>query len=148
MNPVDLKYPVVGLADAQPGRESWELFWDVEFFAKCNRRQVSRRKGMLIVDVEGRCWRISSVRDLGLTGGLGSRIFLFLTGDHRVDQTLDPIPDMTFEDAKAEFPNAEVLSVMVSKGRDFAWQGAVDALRVNDAVFDFEEYGVTATPAP
>jgi len=56
---------------------------------------------MLIVDVEARCWRISSVRDLGVTGGFCSRVFLFLTGDHRVDQTLDPIPEMTFEDAKA-----------------------------------------------
>ena len=101
MNPVDLKYPLIGLADAQPGRESWELFWDAEFFATCNRRRVSDRNGMLIVDVEGRCWRISSVRDLGVTGGLGSRIFLFLTGDHRLDQTLVPIPDMTFGDAKA-----------------------------------------------
>ena len=51
MNPVDLTYPLVGLADAQPGRESWELFWDAEFFATCNRREVSDRKGMLIVDV-------------------------------------------------------------------------------------------------
>lgn len=101
MNPVDLKYPLVGLADAQPGWESWELFWDAEFFATCTRRRVADRKGMLIVDVEGRCWRISSVRDLGVIGGLGSRIFLSLTGDRRVDQTLVPIPEMTFEDAKA-----------------------------------------------
>lgn len=101
MNPVDLKYPLVGLADAQPGRESWELFWDAEFFSTCGRREVAQRVGMLIVDVEGRCWRISSVRNLGLTGGIWSRTFLFLTGDHRVDQTLDPIPEMTFDDVKA-----------------------------------------------
>ena len=101
MNPVDLKYPLVGLADAQPGRESWELFWDAEFFSTCGRREVAQRVGMLIVDVEGRCWRISSVRDLGLTGGFRSRLFLLLTGDHRVDQTLVAIPDMAFDDAKA-----------------------------------------------
>jgi hypothetical protein len=31
---------------------------------------------------------------------------------------------------------------MINKGRDFEWQGAVDALRVNDTVADFEERGV------
>jgi hypothetical protein len=42
---------------------------------------------------------------------------------------------------------ATILSVMVSKGRDNAWSGAVDGLRVNDTVFDFERDGVfTATP--
>lgn len=101
MNPADLKYPLVGLADGRPGRESWEFFWDAEFFSTCDRSHVADRKGMLIVDVEGGCWRISSVRDLGVTGGFWSRAFLFLTGDHRVDQTLVPIPEMTFEDAKA-----------------------------------------------
>lgn len=100
MNPIDLKYPVVGLADAQPGRESWELFWYAESFSKCDRRQIARRLGMLIVDVEGRCWSISSVRDLGVIGDFWSRAFLFLTGDHRVDQTLVPIPEMTFGDVK------------------------------------------------
>ena len=30
----------------------------------------------------------------------------------------------------------------VSKGRDYAWSGAVDGLRVNDTVFDFERDGV------
>jgi hypothetical protein len=42
---------------------------------------------------------------------------------------------------------ATILSVMVSKGRDHAWSGAVDGLRVNDTVFDFERDGVfTTTP--
>ena len=40
-----------------------------------------------------------------------------------------------------------ILSVAVSKGRDYFWSGAVDGLRVNDTVFDFEERGVfTAAP--
>ena len=40
-----------------------------------------------------------------------------------------------------------VLSVSVSKGRDYFWSGAVDGLRVNDTVVDFEERGVlTAAP--
>jgi hypothetical protein len=35
----------------------------------------------------------------------------------------------------------------VTKGRDFAWQGAIDGLRINNEIFDFEETGVrTVTP--
>jgi hypothetical protein len=42
---------------------------------------------------------------------------------------------------------ATILSVAVTKGRDNEWHGAVDGLRINDTVYDFEEYGVTAQPA-
>ena len=48
----------------------------------------------------------------------------------------------TFAAAKAEFPNAQILSVMIGKGRDFAFQGAVDALQLNVELIDFEEHGV------
>jgi hypothetical protein len=37
---------------------------------------------------------------------------------------------------------AKILSLAVTKGRDNAWQGAVDGLTLNDVVYDFEEYGV------
>ena len=37
---------------------------------------------------------------------------------------------------------ATVLSVAITKGRDFSYQGAVDGLRINDRLFDFEEKGV------
>ena len=42
---------------------------------------------------------------------------------------------------------ATVLSVAVTKGRDFSWQGAIDALQLNDTVIDFEEHGVVERPA-
>ena len=48
----------------------------------------------------------------------------------------------TFARAKAAFPSASILTVGVTKGRDFAFSGAVDALRLNDKVFDFEPLGV------
>ena len=38
-----------------------------------------------------------------------------------------------------------LLSVAITKGVDNPWHGAVDGLRINDTVYDFEEYGVTAT---
>jgi hypothetical protein len=48
----------------------------------------------------------------------------------------------TLTQIKDRLPDATISSVMVNKGRDFEWQGAVDALRVNDTVADFEEGGV------
>ena len=35
-----------------------------------------------------------------------------------------------------------------SKGTDFAFSGAVDALQINDVVYDFEPNGVFETTAP
>jgi hypothetical protein len=37
---------------------------------------------------------------------------------------------------------AQILTVAVTKGRDYEWSGAVDGLRINGTVFDFEETGV------
>ena len=36
---------------------------------------------------------------------------------------------------------ATIGSIAVTKGRDFAWQGGIDGLRVNNEVFDFEPTG-------
>jgi hypothetical protein len=54
----------------------------------------------------------------------------------------------TFSELKSMLgANAKILSVGITKGRDFAWNGAVDGLRVNDKVYDFEAAGVfAATP--
>jgi hypothetical protein len=48
----------------------------------------------------------------------------------------------TLGQIEAKLPDATLISVVINKGRDFEWQGAVDALRVNDRVADFEEGGV------
>ena len=40
---------------------------------------------------------------------------------------------------------ATILIVQLSKGRDKAWQGAIDGLRINGEVFDFEQFGVVTT---
>ena len=39
----------------------------------------------------------------------------------------------------------QIISVAVGKGKDYAFQGAIDGLRVNDTVFDFESGGVFST---
>ena len=43
---------------------------------------------------------------------------------------------------------ATIYSVAVAKGRDYGWAGAVDGLRINATVYDFEPFGVKAVPAP
>jgi hypothetical protein len=42
---------------------------------------------------------------------------------------------------------ATIISAGISKGRDFEFHGAVDGLRLNDKVFDFEETGVVERDA-
>jgi hypothetical protein len=56
--------------------------------------------------------------------------------------TVDATAGCTFEQIKDRLPEARIFSVFVNKGRDFEWQGAVDALRINATVADFEEGGV------
>jgi hypothetical protein len=40
------------------------------------------------------------------------------------------------------YPSMSILTFAVSKGRDYAWNGAADGLRLNNQVFDFEPFGV------
>jgi hypothetical protein len=53
----------------------------------------------------------------------------------------------TFDEVQAALddgaPDSTVFTVAVGKGRDFAFAGAVDGLRLNDTVYDFEPFGVT-----
>lgn len=56
-------------------------------------------------------------------------------------------PRCSFSAAKAVTPGATIYTVGVTKGRDNEWQGAIDGLRINNEVFDFEPNG-TATSAP
>jgi hypothetical protein len=43
---------------------------------------------------------------------------------------------------------ATVLTAQITKGRDFVFSGAVDALRINNQKFDFEPLGVRTITAP
>ena len=44
-------------------------------------------------------------------------------------------------------PDATILSAQITKGRDYAFTGAVDALQINNTVYDFEPFGVTESAA-
>ena len=48
---------------------------------------------------------------------------------------------------QANYPDMDITSVQVAKGRDQEWQGAVDGLRINDNVYDFELFGVRTEDA-
>jgi len=70
----------------------------------------------------------------------------FLTG--AAGTTSGCASSCTLAQVKSAFPSADILTASVSKGRDAAWQGAIDGLRINDTIFDFEPFGVTAMPLP
>lgn len=51
----------------------------------------------------------------------------------------------TWAEIQAALPDAEIRpAVQISKGRDNAFRGAVDALQINDTLYDFEPNGVNA----
>ncbi|MBA2952433.1 hypothetical protein GON03_20645 [Nocardioides sp. MAH-18] len=53
----------------------------------------------------------------------------------------------TLGEVRSALPQATLLTVTISKGRDRAFSGAVDGLRVDDQLFDFEPLGVLARAA-
>lgn len=48
----------------------------------------------------------------------------------------------SFVVAKSKVPTATIYSIAVGKGRDSAWVGAIDGLRLNNTIYDFEAGGV------
>jgi hypothetical protein len=76
----------------------------------------------------------------GLTGGAFAGTTCDINGARCSFEQL-----MDYLDDGGEPPR--ILSVAVGKGRDYAWAGAVDGLRVGDTVIDFEERGVVETTA-
>jgi hypothetical protein len=66
----------------------------------------------------------------------------FYTGSAGTASNCNQTTFCTFAQAKAAFPDAVIDSIAVTKGRDFSFSGAVDALVVNAQTFDFEPTGV------
>ncbi|MEH0424550.1 hypothetical protein [Streptomyces sp. B21-083] len=69
--------------------------------------------------------------------------YWYLTGN---ETTCTQAAQCTFAQLKASFTNVNarptVYTVAVGKGRDFMWIGAIDGLRLNGYVYDFERDGV------
>ena len=45
---------------------------------------------------------------------------------------------------QAKLPDATILTVQITKGKDYAFSGAVDKLVINDKTYDFEPFGVSS----
>ena len=67
----------------------------------------------------------------------------FLTGPAGTSSSCNQTTYCTLDEVRAEFPNATLLTAQITKGRDFAFSGAVDALRIGDTTYDFEPFGVS-----
>jgi hypothetical protein len=52
------------------------------------------------------------------------------------------VPHCNFAQIKVALPHATIYTVAVGKGRDNLWAGAVDGLRINQNIYDFEADGV------
>ncbi len=76
----------------------------------------------------------------GLTGAAGTAGPCSLNGSRCTFQEVQTY----LEDGGDE---ATIYTAQIGKGRDFAFSGAVDNLRINDTVYNFEPFGVYATPA-
>jgi hypothetical protein len=73
--------------------------------------------------------------DWGLTGGAGTA-----TG---CDQNANRCSWSELQDALDDGGDeATIYTLAITKGRDHAWVGAVDGLRINDTIYDFEPLGV------
>jgi hypothetical protein len=68
----------------------------------------------------------------------------FMTGAAGTASGCNQVTYCDWEQVQAAAPDATILTLAVTKGRDFKWVGAVDGLRLNDKVYDFEPFGVRA----
>ncbi len=76
----------------------------------------------------------------GLTGDAGPATGCDLQG------TLCSFTDLLAALDDGDGDPAVIISVSFTKGRDYPFSGAVDALIINDQTFDFEPLGVVTTP--
>ncbi|MGW6412990.1 hypothetical protein ACWF95_38525 [Streptomyces vinaceus] len=75
----------------------------------------------------------------------------FLTGTAGVDTGCSQSTPCTFQQLKTALNDGgstpTIYTAAVGKGRDFMWSGAVDGLRINKKIYDFEAGGVIARNA-
>ncbi len=66
----------------------------------------------------------------------------FYTGAFGTDSGCNQTTYCTLAQAKAAAPGATLYTAQITKGRDYAFSGAVDDLQINHTVYDFEPNGV------
>lgn len=67
----------------------------------------------------------------------------FLTGTAGTASGCTQAEYCTLDEVKQKYPSATLLTAQITKGRDYAFSGAVDGLQINDTVYDFEPLGVS-----
>jgi hypothetical protein len=82
----------------------------------------------------------------------------YLTGAAGTASNCNQMTYCTLAGIKAAYPAATLLAVQITKGRDYAWNGAVDGVVVNDTVYDLAPTlapitstgtpGTSGTPGP
>ncbi|SFA82688.1 Collagen triple helix repeat-containing protein [Nocardioides alpinus] len=68
----------------------------------------------------------------------------YLTGAAGTATGCNQVTYCTLDEVKSALPNATLFTVAISKGRDYAFSGAVDALQIGATTYDFEPFGVIA----
>jgi len=67
----------------------------------------------------------------------------WLTGGAGADTSCNQTTYCTLAEVQAKLPDATILTVQITKGKDYAFSGAVDKLVINDKTYDFEPFGVS-----
>jgi hypothetical protein len=97
----DCRFPVLGFT---PDREIWG-FPDLDTLTSCGPRTLrdNSQSGMELVDIEGRCWVVRSVRRTGRGEPLLAWLIshLLSTPQSRIEHELDAMPALTLDDVKA-----------------------------------------------
>jgi len=111
---------------AVEGREVLDWLVNEEDFSTCMSWDLKHgaRQGMLLADNAGRCWRIVSVKDLGVVGGFWVRVLRLLVQQsvHRISQQVVEEPALSLRDVK------ERVCASIEADRD-RWRG-------DDAIVD------------
>ena len=68
----------------------------------------------------------------------------YLTGAAGTASGCNQVTYCTLGEVKTALPNATLYTVAITKGSDYAFSGAVDALQINSTTYDFEPFGVIA----
>jgi hypothetical protein len=69
----------------------------------------------------------------------------FLTGAAGTSSSCNQTTYCTLDEVRTAFPDATLLTAQITKGRDYAFSGAVDALTIGSTTYDFEPFGVSET---
>lgn len=83
----------------------------------------------------------------GYMDATGAGEEFYFTGGFGTSTGCNQTTNCDLDEIQAAAPNATIYTFAVVKGRDNPWVGAVDGLRLNESIYDFEPFGVQVTAA-